>query len=628
MTEAETASITDDIGEPIITDVWSRTTSKYRVRATVLLIVNMILFAGLGCFAYWLRTGHTVAPATGGYWTMLAETFMPRGDATLANFVHFPISLEVVPAHGVVVGLLLAALVSIPILIAILYRLPASLPFILVVGFLAAMPWLAINLAGACVLATIKPLRFRFRYASALLGLLLVLLYFYGASRQTTPLVDAYKPEDRIKFMAPWILATLASCVIMGGVLFLAKMVNYRPGVVAPLLLVSFAVPVLVFEQYVGRDELQYRLLEHDFKSRFQLKEHQVDHDVSEWFERIARQHWEAEPYPRPPYEAIRERVEFRIALELEAEANRRSVFAAEREKIANACDRFVRFYPDSRYAPNVLYLKAQTLDMRIDVSAFRNEKVIRYYDDFPTPQSEIEWRRVLANAPTSAISALGRHRLAIFEARNGRFDEALALLDELIELFNQGVIVHKTPEPTGIVKGLLASRPAAESLSIRLDLVVSEARLFRSLLRNNGKDPVYGLRPFCGSLRGEPHQAGLLQLDPRYPQYSQNLQSILDAYPRCLLGDNIALRLAMLATNFDEKARRLEACIATYAYGDVRPEALFRLGVAQLENGIAARGRANLQRLVQEHPNNALWTQLAEDRLRTLPSAALENDS
>ena len=211
MTSADTAIMVDEAADQPFTDVWSRTAPKYRKRAIVLLLVNIVLFAGLGSFASGLRTGVTFAPTQYGYWQLVAATFMPKGTAHLGNFVLFPIRLDIVPLHGIVVGLLLAALVSVPILIAILYRFPCCIPFILIVALLAVMPWLAINITGACILATARPLRFRFRYASALLGLMLVLLYFYGASRQAAPSVEQYAPADRMKFMAPWILATLAS---------------------------------------------------------------------------------------------------------------------------------------------------------------------------------------------------------------------------------------------------------------------------------------------------------------------------------------------------------------------------------------------------------------------------------
>ena len=44
-----------DAGEPEIVDVWSRTQAKYRIRAVVLLLANLLLFCGLCVFAHWLH---------------------------------------------------------------------------------------------------------------------------------------------------------------------------------------------------------------------------------------------------------------------------------------------------------------------------------------------------------------------------------------------------------------------------------------------------------------------------------------------------------------------------------------------------------------------------------------------
>ena len=227
----------------IMADVWSRTGSKYRRRAFILLVINLCLFAGLGCVAYWLRTGVVFAPRVADYWDLLAATFHPFPDTkfTPTGLSLAPISIEQVPMMILVHGLILAALVSIPVLVAMLYRLPCSIPFIGVVGFIAVMPWLAIALVGSCLLASVKPFRFRSRFASALMGLLPVILYFFMASRQQSPTVDVLTdPADRIKLLAPLMLAIIVSAFIMGIVLVIAKIVNYRPGAIAPLLAILF----------------------------------------------------------------------------------------------------------------------------------------------------------------------------------------------------------------------------------------------------------------------------------------------------------------------------------------------------------------------------------------------------
>ena len=623
MSDTTTTPMADEgLIERTYTDVWSRTAPKYRVRAVVLLAVNLLLFAGLGCFAYWLRTGVPLAPAVDGYWSLFADTFRPRGDATLANFVVFPIRVDLIPMHAVVVGLLLAALVSIPILISILYRFPCALPFILVVCFLAVMPWLAINLVGACILASVRPFRLRFRYASALIGLLLVLLYFYGASRQSAMPVELYKPEDRIKFMAPWILATLASCVLMGGVLWCAKLVDYRPGVVAPLLVICFAVPVVLFEKHVGRDALYYQLVEDHFRRQFFVRGHSEDQDVSDWFERLAYEVWQAKPEPKPSFEAVRSLLEFRLSIELDAESQRRNAFAEESMKLVDECDWFIRQFPDSEYAALVLYLKGQTLDMRIDLSAFRERKVIRYYEDFPSPQSEFTWQRVLHNAPYADIAAMARYKLGVFAARDGAFPAAIDLLKELIERYSAA-----TTQPAKHAEGmhtLLDSRPGDVRLKIPVDQTLFDAQQLLLLLQKNDRDPRYGRRPLIGSEPHEPRQPGLLELDPHHPKYRENLLEIITAYPHCLLEDNLRLRAALQSLEPVERIEQLEEVIELYPHGDARPEAHYRLGVAHLDNGNPTRAREQFDIVVHGYPDT-LWADQSRDRLRAMPAVAAE---
>ena len=224
--------------EPVIVDVWSRTLPKYRRRSVLLLLTNAILFGGLCCFSYWLRTGQLLAAAHRGYWRQLWHYFRPTGDEqyTLSDLLVYPIDFQEVPLQIPILGLLMAALISIPIVVAILYRFPFSLIFIGEIALIAMMPWLGITLLISCWIATSRQLRTGFRYASALLGLLPVLVYLVSATREpSSSLAVLSSPADQVKLYAPWILSIVASCVIMGIVLLWAWASNYRPGAIAPL---------------------------------------------------------------------------------------------------------------------------------------------------------------------------------------------------------------------------------------------------------------------------------------------------------------------------------------------------------------------------------------------------------
>jgi len=590
----------DAAPEVPISDVWSRTGTKYRTRAVVLLIANLLLFVGLGCFAYWLRTGLVFGPIHPGYWSTFAETFHPSPNTTisLSSLLTYPINVQEVPMQIVILGLELAALVSVPILVSILYRFPAAVPFLLVVGFVAMMPWLAITLTGACILASVRPFRFQFRYASALLGLLLVVVYFYMASRRAGTLVELFEnPADRIKLMAPWILAVVGSCLLMAFVLLIARMVNYRPGAIAPLLAVMFICPVALFEFYVGRDELHYRILEHDYGPGSPLF---TQRNVSAEFEHTVALDWLSRPEPRPDRDVVEDTVELLWLLELDA--------ARYRYETVRQTDWFCRQFPDSRYAVNVLYLKGIAQDLRPDQAAFRRDRTVRFYSNFPSSASRNTWMKVLVNGPGTPMAAVARHRLAVLDARQGRIDSALAFLRILVDEFDRPAAA--TPPTPASVKAVLGRKPVERTLGIPLDHTVLEARRLKSLLENN-EDPLYGYAPIIE----------LLHFDPRDERYRDNLQRLLDSYPASQITDNVALEIARATPDAERRIDLMVECTERHRNGDALAETYFRLGEACLQTNRPTEALEWYQRIVSERPDS-FWRRQAERLGRLQPVA------
>ena len=487
---------TVDEGRAPMRDVWSWTGPKYRVRAVILLCVNILLFAGLGCFAFWLREGHFFAPTFGEYWAELAHTFSPARDTAITprSLLEFPINVVQVPMQAVILGLLLAALVSIPVLVTIYYRFPASLPFIAIVAFLAVMPWLAVTVTVSCILASAKRLRFSFRYASALLGLGPVILYLIFASLQTSPAVEAMpNPADHIKYLAPWVFAILASCVLFAIVLSLGRLVNARPGVIAPLLATMFVTPVLLFEYHVGRDELHYRLLESSWRRAF------TDRDMQNEFDADVQAQWEAKAVPRPRVETVREHRELIWQSVLEGDLHKgRSALVGVQQAIVARADWFTKHFPGSRYAVNAYYIRASTLATRIDASAFREQKKLNHYANFPGLDSHQAWQMVVANRPDSPMAAVALLRLAQLEARAGRLDDAVALLKRQQETRFRPQSEGAAPSSAADQERLFAIKPPESTLQIHLDWILLEGKQLLELIENN-RDPLYGPSPFCG---------------------------------------------------------------------------------------------------------------------------------
>ena len=596
-----------------LTDVWSRSGSRYRVRAIGLLALNVLLFAGAGSFAFWLRSGEFFAPAREGYWDLLFYTFRGVGEAdvSLGSLLIGPISVQEVPMLIPIIGLLMAALISIPILVAILYRFWSSLPFIAVVGFLAVMPWLAITLLVSCTLASVRPFRTRFRFMSALIGLVPAIVYLILAWDGTREaVVGKIDPVDAVKFIVPWVLAIVASAAVFATVLIIGELVDYRPGAVAPLLAVMFGLPVALFERHVGRDELYYRLLENLDEAHF------TDVDASVDWERAARRSWERHPLPRPRWEALREIEEEKWLFELATDIGPyRSELTRHQAEVAARCDRFHKYFPDSRYVPNALFIKGRAWDQRVDLGEFRRTKWIRFYDDFPSQASKETWRIIFENRPDSVLGAVASLRLAQFEARDGDVDRAIAKLSTLIDRFDTRDPIAGTSASEGdgdALSAVLARETPETSLKIPLERVLLEAGRLHDLLVAN-RDPLYGYDPISGSRAASGGLGvGMLDLDARHDRYIHQLEVIKAQYPRSQVEDNVDLEIAKATPSNELKIERLEACLRRFPRRDAVPEALLRLGIAFRSADRPEKADEAFAQLVSEHPDSVWANQAA----------------
>ncbi|MEE9295122.1 MAG: tetratricopeptide repeat protein [Phycisphaerae bacterium] len=594
-----------------IEDVWSRTEPKYRRRAFLLLTINVCLFAGLGCVAYWLRTGVVFAPRIEGYWEQLADTFNPTPDTeyTPTGLSLAPISIEQVPMMIPVLGLILAAVVSIPILVTILYRITSALPFIAVVGFIAVMPWLAITLLGSCLVVSLNPLRFRSRFASVLLALLPVILYFFMASRQSSSVVEPLSdPADRIKMLAPLILAIIVSAIVMGIVLIIARVVNYRPGAIAPLLAIMFLTPAAIFEFQVGRDELHYRLLEREFGPG---SEYFVRTPIGDVFESAVERAFAARKSASIAYETMRDAVEFTWLLALDTETS--LLFARYQDLAARAADRFIHLFPDSIYAINALYIKGRALDMRIDMESFRRNRELVFYGDFPSARSREAWEKLVHQAPESPMAADALLRLAMLDIREDGVDEAIGRLILLEETFVRAAPRPDQPIVETPMDTIMQREPPERSLDIPVAQKVLAGRRLRQLLKRN-RDPLWGDEPLVA----------ISYFDPRDWHYESNLAGLFKRYPGCQLADNIELQIALAGGDVAERIEALKRCVARDPRGDAYAEAMYQLGVAYQEDRNVSESRGVLERLVSEFPET-IWREQAEARLRRLDRATAE---
>jgi hypothetical protein len=608
---AKAAGKVDD--RPPILTVWSRSEPKYRVRAIVLLLVNLLLYCGLCVFTHWL---HVARPFDFG-WESYAAPMKFWGEQTqnLNDFVLYPINVEQTPMHGVVLGLLVASIVAVPISVAILYGFAFALPFVAAVFVFAHMPWMAVTLVGSGILASVRPFRLSFRFGAALVGMLPVILYLYLATRGTPQQIGTYaSPDQRLLLLAPWILAILAACAMVGTILLIARIVNYRPGAVAPVMAVMFATPAILFHLYVGFDEVSYRVLEAEYgprSNRFGAREvtdkifELLDADMDEPLRQQLLGVWFGQS---EHLLALHQRLARRLVKE----------HLAERRAAYQACRRFIADHPQSRYIPHVLFMQASVLDSRLDIRRTlppTNPLRRELYSDYPHAQSEEAWRPLLNRYPESPFAIAARLRLAQLHLRRGEVDEAADLLAGLPRTSDARAPAQLSTRPVAPQWQSWSERE--RSLGFDPEPYLSEAHRLRELIAANRDDPKYGRTPL----------QELARLDPHRPTYRRQLLNLAQRYRDCLLYDNLVVAWAVAQPDRAERAAKLALCIYNFPDGDAVAAAMFQLGELEIqargENAEQRRqeGIARLREVTQRF-QGTYWAQAAAARLRAIEPA------
>jgi len=589
-------------------DVWTRTAPKYRRRAVVLLIVTAVLFAGLCIFTFWLRTGTYVPWTSADYWRLMKQSLNPVGEnqVTLVDFLTFPISVEEAPIQIVIMGLLLASLASIPILVGILYRFPFSLIFCAMIALLAAMPWFAATIALGCYAASGQLLRMRFRYASAIVGLLPIVVYFIMATRQPRSAYAAATPYG-FKLYLPWVLAVLGSCVISAAGLGIAKLINYRPGGIAPVLAALFAVPVVLFHTQVGRDELEYRLLEHRYGPNSTTAF--LNRDLRRSEAQEAENTWK-----RAKTDMFGSILRTRIA-----EQTKRAYddLADDRAATAVACDEFIENFKWSRYVPCVLYIKGRALDQRINAAVLADEDRIEHVSDVPSEQSRPVWELLATKFGDTVPADVAENKLAILNLRAGDITAAEAVVRAVIDRHDP-----TTTQPTiaRSDEALVTRSPPWSTLDVDPTAELLRARRLREVIaccRDELPAPFDEAQPDLPSTQKPMVHplAAMASLDPHDPHYSSHLTTIADSFPWSGIRPYIAAQLALLDPSPTRRIERLT--FAEKAFGAMPGSAvlLLRHADALKESARYAEAAQMYSRLTEKYPDSC-WAGEAHERL------------
>jgi hypothetical protein len=475
------------------------------------------------------------------------------------------------------------------------------------------MPWMAVTLLLSCILASVRPFRMSFHFGSALVGMLPVILYLYLATRGDGDELAVASPAQKAALAAPWVLALLAACIMLAVILLIARVVNYRPGAVAPVVAVMFATPVVLFHVYVGVDEVVYRVIEWHYgpqAARFAPVEDASDRIVSlvhTWTEKDVAEHFQRGPLRAAWGGEVGEFKRLIVrTFTLEHLADRAAAY--------EACRGFLADHLRSRYEPNVLYLQARTLDLRLDERRLVETPPRReLYSDFPHVQSAESWAALLSKYPDSPLATAAALRLGQLRLREGQVDAALELFDRVlarpVSAVRAGGVPTTRPGGTAWLRG----EPPEMSLRYEPRPDWREAWRLSELIRFNREDEKYGDAPLVA----------LAALDPHRPQYLEQLQQLTADYEDAALHDDLVVTWAAALPEAKERAAELEKCVRRFTSGSAAPQALFLLADMEIlaADQAAERRAAGLARMRETATRfpRTYWGESAAERLGML---------
>jgi len=513
------------------------------------LAANLAGFAAVNVFWHYLTTGRAADFRLASYYRDLTT---PLAEA----FLH-PLNVLTHPWMLLVGGLLLGLLLLVPVGVSVLYRSLASLPFVAAVVVLGHGPVLALAVGVGCVLAGRGRLRQEMPFVAVLVALLPAGAYLALSATAGTD-AEAVLPLQRWAIYAPLVIAAVSATIAAAGVLALAKLLAFRPGVLCPFLVGLLAAPLTVFYAEVGTDELDYCLL----AARMQSSESLFDDEaLGPWQRRVRG------------VGLTGEAIENAVAEDL----------AARRDELLGRCRRFLRRHPTSRRKAAVMWLRAQAASLAVDQQALRRG-LIRCTAAFPLDSSADEWEALRAECPGTPQAALAEARLGELALRRmgGNDANAPAAAEELLrgagEALAKAVAAGRAAPATAQVFAALPDQPSAEHLRAAL---LRAAELAWLAGQNDVRDDAAAAEAMGAFLR----------LDPRGSGYYGQLMALLadgdKKRERSRFGDNLKLAVALNTPDVYDRAEMLIQ-LARDERTDAAIAANFELGLLALKTADA----------------------------------------
>ncbi|MDY6913239.1 MAG: hypothetical protein SVT52_02110 [Planctomycetota bacterium] len=505
------------------------------LRTGIFLAINLAGFVVVNAFWQYLATGRWLGFSLSTYQQNLT---MALGEM----FLH-PLNILSYPWMVLVMGLLLAVVVFVPLVVAVLYKLPFAVFFAVIIAVIGHAPILALAVVVGCILAARTPLRSDMPFLATVLGMVPVGVYLYlfgfGESSST-----AAMPLQRWVLNAPFLIGLVAAMLAAAVVLAMARLTMFRPGVVWPVLAVLLAGPMVIFYAKIGPDKLSFALIANRLAPGDAIFEEET---LTDWTDRRLAHGLNTQT----------------LRIRAQDDLHRR------RQEIVENCRKFLAKYPQSSCGSSVMWIEAQCMSLQLDFQAIQ-VGLIKCTAAYPSEASEPVWRQLRRQYPSSPQAALAARRLCQLMLRRQKVREADELLNEATASLGRFLATetdrHKPRQ--SIIVGVFCPAVSVPKQRYYAEALFEMNRLLWLMKENNLLDDP----PAAEAL------AALLKINPYEANYRDRLAEIAEIYAETNLGDNLALELAKSESDLYARAENLIK-LAADERTDAAIEANYELG-------------------------------------------------
>lgn len=566
---------------------------------------------------------------TGSFWSFNFQSVISPKLWYLGQSVVTGLSIFEYPWQILVLGLLMGILAVVPVLISQLMSFRYSLPFILLVFFVAGLPAFAICLLVSCIAVACRPLRFRSRFIAVVLCTAPQLAFWawFGGARGVEPIKWGFS-------FTPWICAWFVGLGIAGLVLGIGHFTRYRPGLVWIVTSIFLLLAIVTFEIRIGFDELDYQL--YVAKNGPEQTSEFHDHSITEALDEtlanpVVRKYLAGFFYPTEP---IPLRAELKREIQIQLSHDRwpswfivpqELKYHAKRQQLFEQLDLFIGRRSKSHRMPVALYYKALLSEYSPDIKVLGQKEVLHFYNDYPHERSREIWYRLYREFGDSPESIEARWRIAKHWAGQGRFEQADELLAEAqAELTERLKLLEK--EQTQDETFFSPFRPPADSAMTVFKLTELQRKL--NQLRN-----LISAENQTGETESIRRLAKFVMLNPHASDYARHLDELLkqigDGDP---LRDNILLAQTKLIADEQLRAEKLGQLHEQFQDTDGGMQALYELALLKIrlwrqrsesnleqKKKYLADARATLTSFIEKYPDSFCAEQ-AKKNLDDLP--------